>query len=111
MWRGPKFVQRLIKEKFFTNISNGIWTFVRTMPRIAVTWYNVFRTFPQTNFLLSRQNEVTNLFPTISIILLSLTFSGHDHIFKAIEVLGKVGPPKPDRGPRMVSSIGALVGT
>eukprot|EP00116_Pleurobrachia_bachei_P003569 sb/3463831/ len=32
----------------------------------------------------------------------SFTPSGHENIFKAIEVLGKVGPPKPERGPRMI---------
>ncbi|XP_063675343.1 E3 ubiquitin-protein ligase TRIM71-like isoform X4 [Bolinopsis microptera] len=42
--------------------------------------------------------------PTINseVDRIGFTPSGHDHILKAIEVLGKVGPPKPDRGPRMV---------
>jgi len=42
--------------------------------------------------------------PTVSSNVDRVNFQseGEDGIFKAIEVLGRVGPPKPDRGPRMI---------
>ena len=47
--------------------------------------------------------------PTINseVDKLSFSSSGHENMFKAIEVLGKVGPPKPERGPRIVSVLEA----